>query len=207
MGRAETGVRLRLPGADVGGAGDAGELLLGRPGRVAAILDARSADRGYGHELPSGSGRAGDYVSGRGALGNVADRGGVLRLSYTINSAKEAAISAMPVFLFDFVWADGSTLSVCSHPLTWDGTFYEARVLQQSIDPIQALSPHGIEIPGAVKLTLADADKGMWAIEQSNKFRGARLTVTFVFYDFESGDFSTDSLVPFVGRVDQPEAT
>ncbi len=125
----------------------------------------------------------------------------------TINTYKEAAVSAQPVYLFDFTWPDGSTLSVCQWPLTFSSTAYLPRILKQQIDPIQALSPHGIEIPGSVKLTLADADKDLYAIEQTKGFRGARLKVTFAFYDLVAGAWSSDSMVPFIGRCDRPEVT
>src|ERR1051326_5700979 len=128
-------------------------------------------------------------------------------MAFTIDSAKEAGLSAQPIFLFDFSWPDGSTLSVCSHQLTYNTVTYLPRVMAQQIDPIQALSPQGIDIPPSVKLTLADADKDLWAIESTKKWGGARLKVTFLFFDFALGEFSTDSLVPFVGRCDRPEVT
>jgi hypothetical protein len=123
----------------------------------------------------------------------------------TINTYKEAAAGAQPVYLFDFTWADGSTLAVSAWALTYAGTDYLPRVDQQQIDPIQALSPHGIEIPGSVRLTLADADKDLYAIEAAKGFRGARLKVTFLFRDFVVGAWSSDAVAPFVGRCDRPE--
>jgi Putative phage tail protein len=128
-------------------------------------------------------------------------------MAYTINSAKEAGVTRKPVHLFDFTWPDGSTLSVCSHALSKDAVDYLARVMDQQIDPIQALSPTGIEIPPSVRLTLADADKSMHMIEVARGFRGARLRVTFAYYDFEASEWSTDSVVPFLGRCDEPEVT
>jgi hypothetical protein len=122
-----------------------------------------------------------------------------------INTYKEAAVGAQPIHLFDFYWADGTVLSLASHSLTYLGTPYMGRVLQQAVDPIQALSPHGIDIPGQVRLTLADADKSLYGLDQTKDFRGARLVVTFAYYDFVAAIWSADAMVPFVGRCDEPE--
>jgi hypothetical protein len=126
-------------------------------------------------------------------------------MAYTIDNAKELAVSKQPLYLFDLTWADGSTLSLCKYDLTRGAVTYLGRVQQQQIDPIQALSPHGIDIPGSVKLTLADADKDMYEIERTRGFRGARLTVTFTFYDLVTGEWSSDAVVPFIGRCQEPE--
>ncbi len=122
----------------------------------------------------------------------------------TINDVKERAVGLCPLFLFDFAFAGGGTLSVCSHPVTYGSVAYEARVMQQQVDAIQALSPHGIDVPGSIQLTLADADKSLWAIELSDGFRGARVQVTFGFYNFDDGTWS-EVIVPFLGRCNRPE--
>src|SRR5438445_553790 len=120
-------------------------------------------------------------------------------MSILLNNAKELAQGFQPLHMIDFLWPDGSTLSVCTHAVTFNGTAYQARVVAQQIDQVQALSPTGIDIPPNVKITLADADKSMWGIESTKKFRGARMTITFAFYDFATSTFS-DSVIPFVGR-------
>lgn len=126
--------------------------------------------------------------------------------SISLNAAKELLATYQPLFVIDFLWADGSTLSVCTHAVAVNGNSYLARVSAQQIDTTQALSPTGIDIPPNVKITLADADKSMWQIESTKKFRGARMTVTFLFYDFATGNWS-DSVIPFVGRCDRPQVT
>ena len=122
----------------------------------------------------------------------------------TINDVKERAVGLCPLFLFDFAFRDGTTLSVCSHPVTYNSVTYDARVMDQQVEAIQALSPHGIDVPGAVQLTLADADKSLWAIEVAQGFRGARLQVTFGFYNFDDATWS-EVIAPFLGRCGRPE--
>jgi len=121
----------------------------------------------------------------------------------TINLAKETGQSYQPLFLFDFILNDGTSLSVCTHAVTYSGTTYHPRVLTQTIDTIQALSPQGIDIPPSISLTLADSDKQMWAIDDSVGFVGARVEVTFGFYDVDAGTWS-ETIVPFIGRCDLP---
>jgi hypothetical protein len=125
----------------------------------------------------------------------------------TINLAKELKQGYSPLFLFDLLFPDGSELHVSEHELTYLGTDYEPRVISQQISAIEALSPTGIDVPPDVRLVLADADKAMTVIDQTAGFRGARITVTFVFYDFGTATFSSDSAVPFLGRCSRPEIT
>lgn len=122
----------------------------------------------------------------------------------TINALKEQAQTWTPLHMIDFTWASGATLSVCTHAVTFNGTTYLPRVTAQQIDQTQALSPTGIDIPPNVKITMADSDKSMWAIEVAQKFRGARMQVTFAYCDLSTMTFS-DSVIPFVGRCDRPE--
>ncbi|HXS98755.1 MAG TPA: phage tail protein [Candidatus Limnocylindrales bacterium] len=121
-----------------------------------------------------------------------------------INQAKELGQGFQPLFLFAFGWPDGSTLYVATHAVTYGGNVYQPRVVQGQIDMTQAIGPTGIDVPPTAKIGLADADKEMWAIEQARKFRGAVVVVTFVYYDVDSGQFSTDAIVPFLGKCDRP---
>ncbi len=124
----------------------------------------------------------------------------------TINAAKETPQGYCPVHLFDFTFPDGTTRHVAEWALTYLGVDYEPRVLSQQISAVEALSPNGIDVPPDVRLTLADADKLLYLLDRDHGFRGARLTVRFVFYDFSAGVFSSDSAVPFVGRCSMPAA-
>jgi hypothetical protein len=122
----------------------------------------------------------------------------------TINDVKERGEGLCPLFLFDFAFSDGSTLSLCSHAVTYGGVAYAPRMMDQRVDAIQALSPQGIDVPGSMQLTLADADKDLWAIELAKGFRGVRVQVTFGFYNFDDGTWS-ETIVPFLGRGDRPQ--
>lgn len=125
----------------------------------------------------------------------------------TINTAKESARGYQPLCLADIVCKDGAALHVSTHPVTYNSVVYAPRVMGQNLDPIQALSDQGVDVPPAVKLTLADADKTLYQFHRAHNIKGARITLTFVFYDVAAGTFSSDVVLPFVGRCDKPEVT
>lgn len=106
-------------------------------------------------------------------------------------------------------------LRLCTHPLNtseggfaYGGNSYNARIQSQQIAPIQGMSENGIDLVPSVTLTIADPDKAIYLNYEkaSGKgFRGASLSMTFIFWDADSSTFSSDSLVPFIGTCNKPE--
>lgn len=125
----------------------------------------------------------------------------------TITAAKELAVTYQPLLLADFLLLDGSHLRVASHPLNvaeggyqYGGFDWLARVMNYDITATQALSESGVDYTPQVTVTLNDTDKLIWTnYEKPKGFKGARLTLTFVFHNVGVNDFSSDSLVKFVG--------
>ncbi len=134
---------------------------------------------------------------------------------------KDQTSSFQPVLLCQFVFQDGSFLYVSTHPLNqseggqpapdYFGTNsgqsvnYLARVTQQSLGALQALSAQGIGRITKVQLRLANADESMWSfyeIYPGPGFRGAMLTIRLCSWQVGTANFSTDAPVKFAGTCD-----
>ena len=132
----------------------------------------------------------------------------------TIITAKELEQTYQPLLLATFEFVNGTVLRVSSHPLNvaeggvqYGGNNYLARVLDENVAAIQAMSEQGIDVIPSVDLTLADADRYLWTnYEVGIGFKGARLTLTFVFWNADTSEFSSDSLTTFVGKCGPGQA-
>jgi len=131
----------------------------------------------------------------------------------TINAAKELAQTYQPLLLAEFTFQSGAVLRVASHPLNpseggyqYGGYDWLARVMSYDITATQALAESGIDYTPQVSVTLADVNRDIWAnYEQPYGFKGAMLTIRFVFWNVGSNEFSSDSLVKFVGVCGSPQ--
>src|SRR5215469_2469967 len=112
---------------------------------------------------------------------------------------KEQELTDTPLVLFDCVLADGEQEHWCTHAITVGTTNYDARVLQHSSFDIQTASDQGIDGSPKIVVTLANADSHFSEVEQSTGFKGAQLTVSFIFYDLRNTASLTDPIVVFQG--------
>src|SRR5579883_110689 len=99
-----------------------------------------------------------------------------------ISELKEQTVTGTPLLLFDCVLADGQKQNWSTHGATAAGTTYAARVLQHSSFDIQTASDQGVDGSPRISIVLANADSYFSEIERSVGFKGATLTVGFVFY-------------------------
>lgn len=135
-------------------------------------------------------------------------------LSGTVLANKDAALAYLPLILCEFAFADASTLRLSTNPLNvseggyqYGGNDYLARIRNQDIAQAAAITDTGIDIPANVTLRLGDADKHLFLNYEkaSGKgFKGAALTMRVVLWEADTANFSSDSLIPFKGRCDQP---
>jgi hypothetical protein len=128
-------------------------------------------------------------------------------MAYTINTGKELAQAPRPVAFCDFLFADGATLRVASIAATFGGNAYEARIAEQDIAQLAALAETGVDRIPSVSVSIADPDGTIlsaWERGAGRGFKGARLTLTLALHYLSTGEFSTDSLIPFVGICDVP---
>jgi hypothetical protein len=131
----------------------------------------------------------------------------------TIHAAKEQALTFQPLLLATFTFADGTVLRLATHGLrAADGGFqyaghdYLPRILNQDIAAVQALSDGGVDVAPQVTLALNDADGFLWTnYEQPKGFKGAKLALTFVFWNVGADDFSSDAVTKFLGICSAPQ--
>jgi len=125
---------------------------------------------------------------------------------------KDQQAAYLPLLLAVFTFHDGTILRLSTAPLStaqgglqYGGNDYLARILDQDIAAVQALSEQGIDIIPSVTIHIADADKHVWTnFEKTKGFKGATIVLTFIFWDADSANFSSDSLVKFTGICDPP---
>jgi len=123
----------------------------------------------------------------------------------TVSELKECAITDTPLVIFDCALPNGDTEHWCTHGITVGGTSYAARVLEHSAFDIQTASDQGVDGSPTITLLLADADSHFSEIEQSTGFRGATITVSFIFYDLPNNAPLTDAAVVFQGICNPPD--
>ena len=123
----------------------------------------------------------------------------------TISELKEQAVTDTPLLVFDCVLANGQTEQWSTHQVTVDGATYEPRVLQHSAFDIQTASDQGIDGSPRISVVLANADSHFSEIERATGWKGARLTVGFLFYDLRNDAPLTDTAVVFQGICNPPD--
>src|SRR5690348_1386776 len=123
----------------------------------------------------------------------------------TVYELKEQAITDTPVLVFDCTLPNGQSDHWCTHKITVGATEYQARVLQHSAFDIQTASDQGVDGSPRISILLGNADSHFSEIERSCGWKGARLTVGFLFYDLRSGEALTEAAVVFQGICNPPD--
>ena len=123
----------------------------------------------------------------------------------TIFELKEQAITETPLLLFDCTLADGRKERWSTHRAPMPGGVYEARVVQHNIFEMQAASSQGVDGIPQISIALANADSHFSEIERSVGWKGARLTVGFVFYDLRNQGAASDQATLFQGICNAPD--
>ncbi len=123
----------------------------------------------------------------------------------TVSELKAGAVTDTPLVIFDCALPSGDTEHWCTHGITIGSTLYAARVLQHSAFDIQTASDQGVDGSPTITLLLANADSYFSELEQSAGFRGATLTVSFIFYDLSNNAPLTDAVVVFQGICNPPD--
>jgi hypothetical protein len=123
----------------------------------------------------------------------------------TIFDLKEQAVTDTPLLVFDCTLADGSAEHWSTHAATVAGTAYQPRVLQHTVFEMQAASNQGVDGIPRISLVLGNADSHFSEIERATGWKGARLTVSFLFYDLRKGQPASDAQVIFQGICNPPD--
>ncbi|HVY94344.1 MAG TPA: hypothetical protein VHA14_16400, partial [Bryobacteraceae bacterium] len=123
----------------------------------------------------------------------------------TIYELKEQAVTDTPLLVFDCTLADGQVERWSTHQVTVNGNLYAARVLQHNIFEMQTASDQGVDGIPRISIVLANADGHCSEIERSTGWKGARLSVGFLFYDLRQNRPATDCSVIFQGLCNPPD--
>lgn len=132
----------------------------------------------------------------------------------TIDAGKELPVAYRPVVLCEFTFLDSSTLFVCTHNgdganggYAYNGANYLPMVDDQAIDRLAQLSEMGIDRVPSITVKLADPSGTLLASYERGAgkgFKGATVLMRLVLFDPETGSYSSDYIVPFVGICDPP---
>src|SRR5579872_5456773 len=105
----------------------------------------------------------------------------------TIDEFKEIEAPPTPLFIFDCVLASGATERWSTHSVTVAGHAYGARVLRYNLFELRTSADEALDGAPKVTITLANADSHFFEIERNTGFKGAKVTVQFLFYDLVAG--------------------
>src|ERR1700722_17644073 len=122
----------------------------------------------------------------------------------TIDELKEQQAPPTPLFLFDCVLSSGSTERWATHAVTFNGNSYGARLLKHNLFQLRASSNDGLDGTATISVTLANADSHYSEIERATGFKGAQVTIQFLFYDLVANAAASEARVVFHGVADPP---
>jgi len=123
----------------------------------------------------------------------------------TIFEVKEQEILETPVLLFDCELRNGQHEYWATHQVTFEGNVYLARLMEHSQFDVRAQSDDS-DAAARISVTLANTDSRYSQIDHTTGFKGAKLTVRFVFFDMKNGVPATEATVLFRGVANSPES-
>src|SRR5579862_5380691 len=123
----------------------------------------------------------------------------------TIDQWKEQEAPATPLFLFDCVLISGSTERFSTHAVSFGGNAYNARLLKHNLFELRASSDAGLDWSATISVTLANADSHFSQIERETGFKGAQVTIQFLFFDQVAGAAVSEARVVFRGVANPPD--
>lgn len=123
----------------------------------------------------------------------------------TIHELKELEVTETPLLLFECEAATGAIERWSTHRVEYGGQVYSARVLRHNLFEIKAGSEDGVDLVSKLSVTLANADSRFSEIGRNAGWKGARLTVRFVFFDLKTGGAASTDRVMFRGIANAPD--
>jgi hypothetical protein len=101
----------------------------------------------------------------------------------SIYDLKELAVTDTPLLLFNCVLQNGQAEYWSTHQLNYAGNTYAPRVMTHNLLEVQTSSEQGVDVIPRVSLSMANADSYFSELERAVGWKGATLTVTFLFYN------------------------
>ena len=123
----------------------------------------------------------------------------------SIYDLKEMAVTDTPLLLFQCELQNGQTEYWSTHQVTYGGNTYAPRVMKHNVFSVQTSSDQGVDAIPRVSLSMANADSYFSELERSVGWKGANLTVTFLFYNLLEAAATSDAAVLFQGIVNPPD--
>ena len=123
----------------------------------------------------------------------------------TVYQIKSREVTETPILLFECTLASGAVERWSTHRVHFDGQVFNARVLRHNLLEFSSAAEDSIDAISRVTITLANADSHFSQIQRSIGFKGAKLTVQFIFADLKSGEPASDGVVLFRGVCDPPD--
>lgn len=124
----------------------------------------------------------------------------------TILDIKEREVLETPILLFDCELRNGQHEYWATHEVTFEGNLYLATLAEHSRFDVRAQSEDGIDAAAKISLRLANTDSRYSQVERTAGWKGARLTVRFVFFDVKSGTAASEAVVLFRGVANAPDS-
>ena len=125
----------------------------------------------------------------------------------SIYELKQAALTETPLFLFETTLRDGSFERWSTHRVVVGGLEYKARVVDHNAFDLKASFDESLDSGNKLSINLANADSHFSQLERNTGFKGARVTVKFVFYDLVAANKASEPIVVFQGIANSPEQT
>jgi hypothetical protein len=126
-------------------------------------------------------------------------------MAATIDVLKEQEAPPTPLFLFDCVLSSAVTERWATHAVTYSGNAYPARLITHNLNQLRASPDSGLDGGSQVTVTLANADSYFSQIERETGFKGAQVTITFLFYDLIGNAAASEARVMFIGIGNPPD--
>ena len=123
----------------------------------------------------------------------------------SIYDLKELAVTDTPLLLFQCVLQNGQAEYWSTHQVTYGGNTYAPRVMKHNVFAVQTSSDQGVDAIPRVSLSMANADSYFSELERSVGWKGATLTVTFLFYNLLENAATSNAAVLFQGIVNPPD--
>jgi len=123
----------------------------------------------------------------------------------TIFEIKEQEVLETPILLFDCELRNGQHEYWATHQVTYAGNLYLATLVDHSQFDLRAQSEDGIDATAKISLTLANTDSRYSQVERSIGWKGAKLTVRFLFFDMKNDVAASEDAVLFRGIANAPE--
>lgn len=122
----------------------------------------------------------------------------------TFFELKEAVSTATPLLCFDFLFTDGHRERFAAQECIVEGNTYTRRVIEQQLHENSLGGDDSIGAFTRIGITLSNSDGLLTQVERTHGFKGAEVTVRFVFLEPGTGTLASTPAEVFRGVADMP---